>query len=108
MKKNVSYCPACKNQNAWNAVECDHCGESLTAKGVVENEIEREGFAYGQLAGFALVMGQIATAIGAGLCLYVAVVSIFRLDFFSGFFNGMIMFFIMLALYVTFKRVENL
>lgn len=108
MNDPVTYCPTCKKENPWNAMECQHCGANLAPPETEELPYERTGLAYGTLSSIALGIGQFAALFAAFVYLILCIYFLVNLNFFDAFFNGLLLFFIMLALYVTFKRVESL
>ena len=101
----MAYCPRCECQIGSMEKFCPHCGYDLVTPGEPR---EREGLAFSSLATVSLVIGEFVAAIAAVLRLITCILSVTRGEFLDGLVVGPIEFFLLIAVFVVFIRVEKL
>jgi hypothetical protein len=84
---------------------CHHCGFDFPMQG--QEEIKRTGLAYSKIGDIALIVGQVATAIGCVLAVIYFIVFVLALHIFQAFTTA-ITFFVQLALFVVFVRIYDM
>lgn len=99
----MAFCPKCRGEMSATALECPHCGYDFP----LETEERRQGFAYSAWADMALLVGTAAAAIGAVLAAVLAVVALLQGQFLYGLLVAPLAFFVQLAQFVVFLRIQR-
>ncbi len=100
-------CSHCNKAVPWNALSCGHCGTALSPAEQRRPHEENNGIAYSSFADLSLTVAQVAVGFAAVFSAIGALMALMDLDFISA-AGGMGVFFVMAALFVTFKRIEQL
>ena len=101
----MAYCPECSGEIGAYDAKCSHCGYDFP---IMEHSEEPEGLAYSNLGDLALIIGQIAAALGCVLSVIIGFFMLFMGNFFAGFIICPLSFFLQLAQFVVFVRVQNM
>jgi len=114
----MAFCPKCGERVEPVDAACPRCGAALlgerrftdhaaafNADGVKEH---RKKIAYSKWADLALIIGQIVSILGCVLTIVYSIIAILRGGFAQALIVGPIMFFMQLAAFVVFVRVQDL
>lgn len=96
-------CPNCSFEIMESDKVCPECGSQITEKDI---EQQKHTFAYSKFADLALVVGQIATFLGALGNLFMVADSLFKQKWFDGLVYYPLYFFTAVGLNVVFARMR--
>lgn len=102
----MAFCPKCRQPIDAMAIICPHCGHDFSRRS--PPGVERKGLAYSNLANLALVVGQLAAALGVIVAIVIWIFAAINGEWLQALFTGPITTLLMLALLVVFARVMDL